>query len=317
MNVLAIGLNDIFRNMYFYALAGLHVHTVAVESDPVRCKFWRKNSNILVYESLGKALAANRYDVAVVTTFPHKRVALLRTLYKAGIRVVICETPVETTMRALTDIETLVKQGMSIIPCHTWLYSPVSLVVQEQVEVLTRPFNITIEVQRTPILDLSIFSNPLEASILFNQGYHSLCLACKWAGEQHLKPVAVDGRCDLPGTAFQTNAVFQGETTGTGITLVLSRSALQRIVNYRLTDGIYDITGDDSRILIYRPDKKRPVTGQLDHPISHDAHHLPWYKEIYHLIHSELSGSTEEVSELWEQALQVNRAIISLHQTMS
>ena len=79
----------------------------------------------------------------------------------------------------------------------------------------------------------------------------------------------------------------------------------------------YDITGDDSRILIYRPDKEGPVSGQLDHPISHGAHHLPWYKEIYHLIYSELSGSTEEVSKLWEQALQVNRAIISLHQTMN
>lgn len=147
MNVLAIELNDIFRNMHFYVLVGLNVHTAAIESDPARCTFWRKNSNILIYESLKKALDADRYDVAVVTAFPHKRGALLRTLYKAGIRVVICETPIETTMHALTDIDTLVKQGMSIIPCHTWLYSPVSLVVQEQAEVLTRPFDITIEVQ--------------------------------------------------------------------------------------------------------------------------------------------------------------------------
>lgn len=79
---------------------------------------------------------------------------------------------------------------------------------------------------------------------------------------------------------------------------MLSRSALQRVVNYRLTDGIYNITGDDSRILIYRLGEKRPRTGQLDLPVSHDANHLPWYKEIYHLIHSELSGPTEEVSEL-------------------
>lgn len=317
MNILVIGLNNIFQSMHFYVLAGLSVQVTAVEPDAVRCEFWRQNSNVLVHETLGKALATDLYDVAVVTTFPHKRVALLQTLYKADIRVVICETPIETTMHALTGIEALVKRGMSIIPCHTWLYSPLSLVVQEQAAVLTRPFNITIEVQRAPIVDLSVFSNPLEASILFNQGYHSLYLACKWAGEQSLKSVAIDSRCDLPGAAFQANAVFQGETTGTGITLMLSRSALQRIVNYRLTDGIYDITGDHRRILIYRPDKEGPVTGQLDCPISHDAHHLPWCKEIYHLIYSELSGSTEEVSELWEQALQVNRAIISLHQTIS
>lgn len=302
MKALVIGMGDKFQSYHFCALSPYTSNIVGYDSSSHLRTFWEANSSIFVCKSLDEALEKTKYDVAIVTDWLQDRPRLFeRLFYEAGVRLIICEPPIETNMKGLRDILHLVKMGLRIIPCHLWAYSPLSMVVCEQSAEMHFPLSIYVEVQRTAE-DIS-GDTELEQGVLFTEGYHSLYMAWRWArvSDLRLQKMEVQSPLDL-------EAVFMGHDVE--ITLKLTRTSYQRIVKFQIRNSQTIIEGNHSLAHIYRTDTTKSRTIQFGRPIFYTSF-WSWYREIYQVMSRALHGNTEEAETLWEEALKVNRLLIS------
>jgi len=300
MKALVIGMGDKFQSYHFYALSAYTSNIVGYDPASHLRAFWEANSNIFVCNSLDEALAKTKYDVAIVTGWSQNRRRLFeRLFYEAGVRLIVCEPPIETNMKGLKDISHLVRLGLHIIPCHLWAYSPLSMMVCELSAEMHMPLGIYVEVQRTAE-DIPK-DGGFEQEVLFTEGYHSLYMAWRWARGTDLKlqELRVQSPLDL-------EAAFIGPDAG--ITLKLTRTSYQRVVKFQIRDSQGTIEGTDSLAHIYRGSTKLR-TLQFGNPIFH-THFSSWYREVYQAMSRVLHGKIELAEELWEEAFKVNRELI-------
>ena len=301
MKAIVIGMGEKFRNYHFYALSAYTSNIVGYDPASNLRAFWEANSSISICKSLDEAMGKTKYDVAVVTGWLQNRPQLFKRLfYEAGVRLIVCEPPIETDMKRLRDISHLVSMGLHIMPCHLWVYSPLSQVVCEYSADMHPPLTIHIEVEQT-VDDISGTTGS-EQGVLFTEGYHSLCMAWRWARGLDLKLRDMEVR-----SPFDLEMVFTGHEAT--IALKLVRTSHQRMVKFQIRDANTVIEGNDGVAYIFRAGIKRPQTIQLGDPIFHTVF-SGWYREIYQVMSGILHGKTEEAEELWAEAFKVNRELI-------
>jgi predicted dehydrogenase len=295
---------------------------VGVESVPERRQFWKERApQILLYDSIEEALAVGRYDCCVLATYPKGRAKLLRSLCENGITKVLCEKPLDVTLAALDTIQDLIEKfSLKFIPCHTWACSPIAKKVEEYSrKFISTPTQVRIVVERSGPAEGAKEGHPLwrvtprlsGGGILMDHGYHCLCLAQRWIGDQVMHPLELSAEFDLGGIDWAAKAKFSSEN-GSQVELGLTWKGNKRHVSYEVSADGWSIVADEDNVVLNSPGRT-PRVILFGTSLSTDGVHLDWYRELYELFLSPNESNAERIDFLTREALFANRAILAAY----
>jgi predicted dehydrogenase len=327
LSVIAVGLGSIFEHAHLPILREFgDVQSIAgVEPVVARRLFWEKHDpNIVLFEQLDEALQASKYDCAVVTTYPKGRAGLLKHLCRENVRMILCEKPLEVSLERLEEIQQLVdNQGLLLVPCHTWAYSPLVTAIAGCLNgLLESPVRVHIVVERTkPALGAKeghpqwrVNPQMSGGGILLDHGYHCLYLARRWVGEHELHPIEVKSQLDECGVDWATRAVFRS-VEGDQVELSLTWKGHRRYVVYQIESNGWVVRANEDTVWLHGPDQAVREVFHGDF-LSRDSMHQSWYKKLYRTFLAALAGDTADIVYLNREAFSVNRAIIESYSMM-
>lgn len=248
MKVLAIGLGSIFENAHLPSLKNLGVTDITgVEPSLTRRDYWKKKDPTIKLSNNLFDVIDDGYDLAVVMTYPVGRSSILSWLYYAKIKIVVCEKPLATNDLELEEIKRL-SSCINIIPCHTWLYSPLNTAIINMLDGPAKTVRIRVE-RMQPAVGVTGWRTDKSKSgggILFDHGYHSLYLAKHWTGIKELKPTYMDAYTE-DGIDYSCLALFSDSQSV--IELSLTWLGNKRQTSYTLETDQGHLTISESAVL--------------------------------------------------------------------
>ena len=105
------------------------------ELDPMRAQaFQAKAPGVMVWDDLDTMLALPEIDAVIVATPPRTHHAIVRAVLEAGKHVLV-EKPLAKTSEEARDLITLAdRRGLTLMPGHTFVYSPPVNKVKELID---------------------------------------------------------------------------------------------------------------------------------------------------------------------------------------
>ena len=198
------------------------------ERDPQRADTFRaRYPGFAVVGDLESALIDPRVDAVLVATPPNTHYALARQALEAGKHVLV-EKPLTTTVEhAVELIELAEERGLTLMPGHTFLYSPPVVKVRQLLAsgVLGTPYFVT-----SSRMNLGIYQPD---GVVCDLAPHDLSILLYWLG-QPVVQVSVAGRGmfdgDVPDTAFMNLTFACGTVANIQISWLAPRKMRETVI---------------------------------------------------------------------------------------
>jgi predicted dehydrogenase len=201
-----------------------------------------------VFGDLAEVLADDSIDALVVATPPRTHHAIVRAALEAGKHVLV-EKPLATTSADAIDlIETAARHGRTLMPGHTFVYSPPVNKVKELIDagVLGEVYFIT-----SSRMNLGKYQPD---GVICDLAPHDLSILLYWLGEPVVE-VAASGRSvfqdGVPETAFITLTFASGATANVQVSWLAPRKVREMTVvgSHRMVQ--YDDTAADEAVRVF------------------------------------------------------------------
>lgn len=211
-------------------------------------KFGLRYPNVRTWEKLDDVLADPGVDAISIATPPQTHYPLARKALLAGKHVMV-EKPLATSV---ADAEALVelaeREGLVLMPGHTFIYSPAVNKVRELIESdeLGEIYFIT-----SSRMNLGIYQPD---GVVRDLAPHDLSILLYWLGKDVAK-VSASGSTvfqeGVPETAFLTLDFEQGPTANIQISWLAPRKVRQMVIVGSKRMVVYDDTDTDGAVRVY------------------------------------------------------------------
>jgi predicted dehydrogenase len=216
--------------------------------DERAAAFSARNPGAPVFGDLSELLADPSLDALVVATPPHTHHAIARAALQAG-KHVLAEKPLATTSDDARDlIEVADARGLTLMPGHTFLYSPPVNKVKQLIvdDVIGEVYFVT-----SARMNLGKYQTD---GVICDLAPHDLSILLYWLDEP-VGSVAATGRSvfqpGVPETAFLTVTFESGATANIQMSWLSPRKIRDMTVVGSRRMVQYDDTGADEAIRIF------------------------------------------------------------------
>jgi predicted dehydrogenase len=201
-----------------------------------------------VFGDLDDLLAADDVDAVLVATPPHTHHPIVRALLMAGKHVLV-EKPLATRSDDARDlIEVANARGLTLMPGHTFLYSPPVNKVKQLIDedVIGEVYFVT-----SSRMNLGKYQSD---GVICDLAPHDLSILLHWLDEP-VASVAASGRsvfqAGVPETAFMTVTFASGTTANIGLSWLSPRKIRDMTVVGSRRMVQYDDTGNDEAVRVF------------------------------------------------------------------
>src|SRR3954466_1063521 len=210
--------------------------------------FSSRNPGAPVFGELAELLADPTLDAVLVATPPHTHHAIVRAALEAG-KQVLGEKPLATTSDDAHDlIDVAEAGGLTLMPGHTFLYSPPVNKVKHLVDedVIGEVYFVT-----SSRMNLGKYQRD---GVICDLAPHDLSILLYWLGD---RVVQVSGsarsvfQADVPETAFLTLTFESGTTANVQVSWLAPRKVRQTVIVGSKRMVVYDDTNSDEPVRIY------------------------------------------------------------------
>jgi predicted dehydrogenase len=208
----------------------------------------RKHPHALLLSDFEEVLADDAVEAVVIATPPATHAPLARRALLAGKHVLV-EKPLATSLSDGEEVAELAERnGLTLMPGHTFLYSPAVNTVREliQNDIVGDVHFIT-----SSRMNLGKYQRD---GVVCDLAPHDLSILLYWLGHPVVE-VAASGSCvfheDVPETAFMTLAFGCGTTANVQLSWLAPRKVRQMIVVGSKRMVQYDDTAADEPVRVY------------------------------------------------------------------
>jgi predicted dehydrogenase len=219
------------------------------ERDPSRAQaFSSRYAGNPVYEDLAVVLADDTIDALVVATPPRTHHAIVRAALEAGKHVLV-EKPLATTSADAMDlIDTATLHGRTLMPGHTFVYSPPVNKIKELISAGTLGEVYFITSSR---MNLGKYQAD---GVICDLAPHDLSILLYWLGEPVVE-VAATGRsvfrAGVPETAFITLTFASGANANIQVSWLAPRKVREMTIVGSSRMVQYDDTAADEAVRVF------------------------------------------------------------------
>jgi len=229
--------------------------------------FMSRNPGRPVYGDLDALLAEPTLDAVLIATPPHTHHALVRQALEAGKHVLV-EKPLATNSDDARDLIAVADaRGLTVMPGHTFLYSPPVNKVKQLIvdDVIGEVYFVT-----SARMNLGKYQSD---GVICDLAPHDLSILLYWLDEP-VASVAASGRSvfqpNVPETAFLTVTFESGATANVQISWLSPRKIRDMTVVGSRRMVQYDDTGNDEAVRVF--DRGMDFV----HPTSFGEHQLTY-----------------------------------------
>ncbi|MEA2273033.1 MAG: hypothetical protein QOI98_1741 [Solirubrobacteraceae bacterium] len=217
-------------------------------SEDRTAKFRNRYPGVRTSPSLDEVLGDPDVDAVSIATPPRTHHALVKRALEAGKHVLV-EKPLATTVADAEElVELAERNGLVLMPGHTFIYSPAVNKVRELIDSgeLGDIYFVT-----SARMNLGIYQPD---GVICDLAPHDLSILLYWL-DRPVSLVAASGctvfQHDVPETAFLTVGFEQGPTANIQISWLAPRKVRQMVVVGSKRMVVYDDTAVDGAVRVY------------------------------------------------------------------
>jgi predicted dehydrogenase len=217
-------------------------------SEDRTAKFRNRYPGVRTSPSLDEVLGDPAVDAVSIATPPRTHHALVKRALEAGKHVLV-EKPLATTVADAEElVELAERNGLVLMPGHTFVYSPAVNKVRELIDSgeLGDIYFVT-----SSRMNLGIYQSD---GVICDLAPHDLSILLYWL-DRPVSLVAASGctvfQHDVPETAFLTVGFEQGPTANIQISWLAPRKVRQMVIVGSKRMVVYDDTAVDGAVRVY------------------------------------------------------------------
>ncbi len=210
--------------------------------------FRRRHPGVWIERDLDIALADPRVEVVAIATPPHTHFALVSRALEAGKHVLVEKPLARTSVEAAKLVAIAEDRGLTLMPGHTFLYSPAVNKVRDLIrgDDLGEIYFIT-----SSRMNLGLYQ---QDGVVLDLAPHDLSILLHWLGKQ-LVEVTANGRSvfqeGIHETAFLTLRFEGGAQANVQLSWLAPRKMRQMVVVGSRRMVQYEDTSADDSVRIY------------------------------------------------------------------